>query len=247
MSRLWINKMKKDSCISLLNVKKQSARVTYDGKYWYLLFSYNLDEPEINLEEKSIGVDVGIKCLAVTSDNDVFDGVNKVSDIVKKLEIKKNKLQRVISNKYRQNKSYNKTENIKKAERKLYLVHRRLKNIRENELHHISKFLVDKHYQTIKFENLNIRGMLKNRRLSEKISNQCWYKLMQFTKYKAEFFGEAFKQIERFKPSSKTCSRCGSINRDLKFSDRVYVCNNCGLVIDRDLYAAINIRDFETN
>lgn len=244
MSRLWVNKMKKDLCISLLNVKKQTARVVYDGKYWYLLFSYNLDEPEIDLEDKAIGVDVGIKCLAVTSDNEVFEGVNKTSDTVKKLEIKKRKLQRVISNKYRQNKSYIKTRNIMRAEQKLFLIHRRLRNIRENELHHISKFLVDKHYQTIKFENLNIRGMLKNRKLSEKISNQCWYKLMQFTKYKAEFFGETFKQIERFKSSSKTCSQCGNIKRNLTLSDRVYVCNNCGLVIDRDLNAAINIRDF---
>lgn len=247
MSRLWVNKMKKDLCISLLNVKKQTARVVHDGKYWYLLFAYNLDEPEIDLEDKSIGVDVGIKHLAVTSDNDVFDGVNSKSDTVRKLEIKKKKLQQVISNKYRQNRSYNKTRNIVRAEQKLFLIHRRLRNIRENELHHISKFLVDKHYQTIKFENLNIRGMLRNKRLSEKVSSQCWYKLMQFTKYKAEFFGEVFKQIERFKPSSKACSRCGYVKRDLKLSDRVYVCNNCGLVIDRDLNAAINIRDFETN
>lgn len=247
MSRLWVNKMKKKSCISILNFKKQTARVTYDGKYWYLVFTYNIESPSVNLKDNSIGVDVGIKHLAVTSDNEVFDGVNNTSDKVKKLEIKKKKLQRVISNKYRQNKSYKKSENIKKSEQRLYLITRKLKNIRENELHHISKYLVDKHYRLIVFEDLNIRGMLKNKHLSSKISNQCWYKLMQFTKYKAEFINEEFKKIERFKPSSKACSKCGNIKKNLLLSDRVYVCENCGLVIDRDLNAAINIKNFATN
>ena len=240
MSRLWINKMKKKSDISVLNCKKQTARVVYDGKYWYLLFTYNVEEPSINLKDKSIGVDVGIKHLAVTSDNEVLDNVDTTN-----LEIKQKKLQRLISNKYRQNKSYKKTKNIVRLEHKLYLVTRRITNIRENNLHRISKFLVDKHYKTISFENLNIRGMLKNKRLAPKIRKQCWYKLMQYTRYKAEFYGEVFRQIGRFKPSSKTCSSCGSIKKDLKLSDRVYVCSKCGLILDRDLNAAINIRDFD--
>lgn len=246
MSRLWVNKMKRKSCIGLLNIKKQTARVTYDGKYWYLLFSYYIDEQDVKLKDKSIGVDVGIKHLAVTSDNEFFDGVNN-TQVVKRLELRKRKLQRIISNKYRQNKSYIKTNNICKLERRLYLVHRRLKNLRENEVHRISKYLVDKRYQVISFENLNIRGMLKNKNLSEKIRNQCWYKLIQFTKYKAEFYGETFKQIDRFKPSSKTCSNCGNIKKNLLLSDRIYKCSKCGIIIDRDLNASINIKNFAIN
>ena len=240
MSRLWVNKMKRKFSLDILNCKKQTARVTYDGKYWYLVFTYNIAKPSIDLEDKNIGVDVGIKHLAVTSDNEVFDNVDTI-----KLERKQKKLQRAISNKYRQNKSYDKTQNIIRLEHKLYLITRKITNIRENNLHHISKYLVDKHYKTISFETLNIRCMLKNKHLAPKIRKQCWYKLMQYTRYKAEFYGEVFRQIGRFKPSSKTCSNCGSIKKDLKLSDRIYVCSNCGLVIDRDFNAAINIRDFD--
>lgn len=249
MSRIWVNKMKRkfgDSfCDGLLNMKKQTARVVFDGKYWYLIFSYNSDIYNRNLKDDSIGVDVGIKNLAVTSDGDFISGVNKSKEVlrlVKKLKY----LQRTVSNKYRQNKSYNKTKNIRKLEYKIYLIYRRLKNIRENELHHISKMLVDKNYSSIVFENLNIKGMLKNKRLAKSISNQCWYKLMQYTKYKAEFYGQLFKQIERFRPSSKECSNCGNIKRNLLLSDRIYRCDICGLVIDRDLNAAINIKNFGT-
>lgn len=239
MSRLWVNKMKRKFSLDILNCKKQTARVTYDGKYWYLVFTYNVAEPNINLEDKSIGVDVGIKHLAVTSDKEFFNGVD-----TKLLDRRLRNIQRKISNKYRQNKSYNKTSNIRKLEHKAYLIHRRITNIRENMLHHISKHLVDKRYKIISFENLNIRGMLKNKRLAPSIMKQGWYKLVQFTRYKAEFYGETFRQIGRFRPSSKQCSQCGNLKKDLVLSDRVYVCNKCGLVIDRDLNAAINISNF---
>lgn len=119
-------------------------------------------------------------------------------------------------------------------------------NIRENELHHISKMLVDKNYKFICFEDLNIKGMIKNKTYSNRIARQCWYKLIQFTEYKARFKREIFIQIGRFKPSTKQCSSCGNIKHDLTLNDRVYICRNCGLVIDRDLNAAINIKNFGT-
>ena len=141
------------------------------------------------------------------------------------------------------NQGYKKSNKIRKLEHKISLLNRRLRNIRINRLHNVSKFLVDKHYRVIAFETLNIKGMIRNRKLSKAIASQGWYNLIQFTKYKAEFYGEQLKQIGRFEASSKLCSRCGSKKQDLRLKDRIYTCNECGLVIDRDYNAALNIRN----
>jgi len=231
---------------SILNCKKQTARVTYDGKYWYLVFSTYYEPETVDLKVKAVGVDVGIEKLAVTSEGDFEYGINNSKE-VRRLEIKEKKLQKIVARKYRTyNKgtsSFKKSKNILKLEKKIFLVCRRLRNLRENELHKISKKLVDLHYKVIAFENLNIRGMLRNKYLAPSIQKQGWYKLAQFTKYKALSKGESFIQVNRWYSSSKKCSQCGAINRNLKLSDRVFKCNECGLEIDRDFNASLNIRD----
>ena len=94
-------------------------------------------------------------------------------------------------------------------------------------------------------EDLNISGMMKNKHLSKAIAEQCFYKFISTMKYKCEWLGIEFIQVDRFYPSSKTCSCCGHIKKDLKLSDRTYICEECGLVIDRDLNASINLMNYE--
>lgn len=253
ISYKWQHNMVKKNGVdylnSLLNYKKQTARVTFDGTYWYLVFSIYYEPEHIELQNKSVGVDVGIEKLAVTSDGIYEYGVNNTSSEIKRLERKEKKLQRILSRKYRvfnggktQGK-LEKSRNILKLEEKVFLVRRRIKNIRENELHRISKNLVDLNYKIVAFEDLNIKGMMKNKYQAPSIQKQGWCKLIAFTKYKAISKGETFIQVSRWYASSKRCNCCGNIKKDLKLKDRIYKCKKCGLIIDRDYNASLNIRD----
>ena len=135
---------------------------------------------------------------------------------------------------------YNKTRNIIKTEKRIKLIHRRLSNIRLNNIHQITTSLVKTKPENIVIEGLNISGMMKNRHLSKAIGEQCLYTFTNILAYKTEFYGIKLLRADRFYPSSKTCSNCGNIKKDLKLSDRIYKCK-CGLSIDRDLNAAINL------
>lgn len=246
ISKNWINKYRRkygdDYVYSILNSKKQTARVVFDGKYWYLIFTLFLTYPESEKQDRALGVDLGIKKLVVTSDGEEFYGVNNMSDEVVRLEGKIKKLQVICSRKYRHN-NFSKSKSIESIEHKIHMYQRRLKSIRENELHHISKFIIDKNYKAVFLENLGIRGMMKNKRLAKAIGRQCWYKLRMFIEYKGENRGVIVKIVERTFASSKICSKCGNVKHNLLLSDRVYNCTKCGFVIDRDLNAAINIRN----
>lgn len=151
-----------------------------------------------------------------------------------------------MSRKYELNKhgkKYIKTKNIKKTERQIRLIDRKLSCIRENYNQTITNELIALHPKRIMIEDLNVSGMLKNKHLSRSIQQQCFYRLRQLLIEKA--LNTTTTQIgivDRFYPSSKTCSRCGYINRQLK-SEEIYKCPKCGLIIDRDYNASINIRD----
>lgn len=262
ISRNFVNKYKRrygdDVLFYLLNCKKQTARVIYDGKYWYLLFTTDLD---FNIETSencsTLGVDLGIKTLAVTSDGVFYDGVNKINLEVTRLESKIKSLQVILSRKLLQN-NYNKTKNIKRLESKIYRYQRRLTNIRDNELHHISKELVHSEHNIIVFENLSVKDMMKKRKLkyskdatyikkywrknrSRLIGRQGWYKLYVYTKYKAEELGKVVLRIDRYYASTKTCSNCGFVRKFVTLGERIFKCPVCGFVKDRDWNAAINI------
>ena len=221
---------------------------SYDGKYWYLSFNLEISENQVNLnKDLKIGIDLGIKELATCSNGMVFKNINK-SLKVRKLKKKLKSLQRKVSRKYnmnRQGNKYVKTNNIIKLEKQIKLIHRKLTNIRNNNIHQsISTILKEKPYRII-MEDLNVKGMIKNKHLAEAISEQCFYKFISTMEYKCEWLGIEFIQVDRFYPSSKTCSCCGHIKKDLKLSDRTYICEECGLVIDRDLNASINLMNYE--
>ena len=227
-----------------LSCKKQVANVSFDGKYWYLSYTEDV-EPQIeDLPEftDGIGIDLGIKTLATVSDGTIVPNI-KTFRRVRILNKRLKRLQRKVSRKYHINKcnKHNKTKNILKLERQIKLIHRSLKNIRINHIRKFVSELVKKQPQYIAIEDLNVKGMMRNKHLAKDIANCSFYTIKEHLIRKATERYIAVRLVERFYPSSKTCSNCGSYNKDLKLSQRVYHCSNCQEKIDRDFNASLNI------
>ena len=228
--------------------KYVNPRCSYDGKYWYLSFGFDQGENQAKLNQNlSIGIDLGITTLAVVNAIDKpIKNINK-SKQVRKLNKKLKRLQKQVSRKYEMNKEgskFIKTSNIVKLEKKIKLIHRKLTNIRQNHIHQASNMIIKMKPYRVVMEDLNVSGMMKNRHLSKAISNQKFYEFIRQMKYKCEFNNIEFIQADRFFPSSKTCSKCGHIKKDLKLSDRTYKCS-CGLILDRDKNASINLANYK--
>ena len=139
---------------------------------------------------------------------------------------------------------FKKTKNIIKLEKQIKLIHRKLSNIRLNYIHQVTTKIVKTKPSRVVMEDLNIKGMMKNKHLSKAISEQCLYDFKLKIKYKCEFYGIDFVEADRYYPSSKLCSCCGSIKKDLKLKDRIYRCS-CGLNINRDYNASINLSRYK--
>lgn len=224
----------------------KNPRVTYDGKYWYFSYSYEIEEQSRNDNDTIIGVDLGIERLAVTSSGTVYRNINKDKN-VRQLEKRLRHLQRNVSRKYEVNKEgnkYVKTRNIIKLENQIRLVHRRLGNIRDTYIHEVTYDLVKTKPGCIVIEDLNVSGMMKNKNLSKFIQQQEFYKFRQYLTYKCKFYGVKLIVANRFYASSKLCSRCNNKHKTLSLSQRTYICSKCGLVLDRDLNAAINLENY---
>ena len=228
--------------------KYLNPRFTYDGLYWYVSVAIEVNgDVSIPLNE-GIGIDVGIKDLAVCSDGNIYKNINK-TQTVKKLEKRKRRLQRSVSRKYEKNKkgeSYCKTCNIIKREKELLKVTKRLTNIRHNYLHQTTSEIVKRKPSFICIEDLNVGGMMKNKHLSKAIEEQCFYEFRRQITYKSEWNNITVVIADRFFPSSKLCSHCGSIKKNLKLSNRVYKCE-CGNIVDRDYQASLNLKMYGEN
>lgn len=225
-------------------VQLLNPRISFDGKYWYLSFSYEIDDLPKSDSDKVIGIDLGVSYLATTSDGVVYENINKTKR-VRQLEKRKRHLQRKLSRKYeasKHGKKFVKTNNILKLEQELRLVNRKLKNIRDTYIHQVTYDLVKTKPGYIVIEDLNVRGMLKNKHLSKAIQEQEFYKFRQYLTYKCQFYDVELIVADRFYPSSKTCSCCGYKKKFLSLSERTFICPECGHVIDRDLNAAINLK-----
>ncbi|MGE7272723.1 RNA-guided endonuclease InsQ/TnpB family protein [Brevibacillus panacihumi] len=219
-----------------------NPRISFDGKYWYVSVVIDMEQEQSELTDITIGIDVGIKELAVCSNGMVFKNINK-SAAVRKREKRLRRLQRKVSRKYEMNKEGNrfvKTCNIVKVEKSVRLLHRKLTNIRTNHIHQATNAIAKTKPGTVVMEDLNVRGMMRNRHLSRAIAEQKLHEFIRQMKYKCEKFGATFIQADKWFPSSKMCSSCGKVKSNLKLSDRIYECD-CGLVIDRDMNAAINL------
>lgn len=227
-------------------VKYSNPRISYDNKYWYISVGIEQEEIQEELTDVSLGIDLGLKEFAICSDGKVFKNINK-SYVVRKIEKRLKRLQKQVSRKYELNrigKEYIKTNNIIKLEKQIQQVHRRLANIRNNYLHQTTASIVKTKPYRVVIEDLNVKGMMKNKHLSDSVRKQGFYEFKRQLEYKCKFRGIELIVADRFYPSSKTCSQCGEVKKDLKLKDRVYKCS-CGLIIDRDLNASINLSRYK--
>ena len=227
------------------NVKYTNPRFTYDGLYWYVSVGIELPNSADIPTNEGVGIDVGIKDLAVCSDGYTYKNINKTHN-VRKIEKRKRRLQRSVSRRYEKNKkgsSYCKTRNIIKRQKELLKVSKRLTNIRHNHLHQITSEIVKRKPSFICIEDLNVSGMMKNKHLSKAIQQQGFYEFRRQIQYKSEWNNITVILADRFFPSSKLCSCCGAIKKDLKLSDRIYRCD-CGNNIDRDFQASLNLKNY---
>ena len=227
------------------DAKYRNPRVSFDGLNWWISVCVEFPDCRDRPNHDGIGIDLGIKDLAICSDGNTYKNINK-NQTVKKLEKRKRRLQRSVSRKYEHNKkggSYCKTNNIVKKEKLLLKVNHRLANIRKDYLNQTTSEIVNRKPRFICIEDLNVSGMIKNRHLSKAVQNQGFFEFRKQLEYKCNDRGIQLIVADRFYPSSKLCSCCGNIKKDLRLSDRTYKCE-CGNVIDRDFQASINLKAY---
>ena len=202
-----------------------------------------------NTNNEGLGIDLGIKEFAVCSDGIKFKNINKTST-VKKIEKKLKREQRKLSRKYESLKIRNKKEkggnatrqNIQKQIVKVQKLHQRLTNIRTDYINKTVFSIIKQKPSYITIEDLNVKGMMKNKHLSKAIASQKFFEFKTKLTVKCKENHIELRIVDRFYPSSKTCSQCGKVKKDLKLSDRIYKCD-CGFTIDRDLNASINLKN----
>lgn len=243
-NRLPRGRYKKDK------IKVTNPRIKHNGRYWYLSVGIEYEEtPFVLNPDLSVGIDLGIKELAIVSNFEKpFCNINKTKS-VRKLKKRIRRLKRQVSRKYEKNRrgqQFIKTNNIRKLEQKIKVLEQHMTNIRVNHTHQATNMIAKTKPSRIVMETLNVKGMLKNRHLADAVQEQGFYRFIQYMKYKSEKYGIKFIQADRFYPSSKTCSCCGNIKSDLKLSDRIYYCDNCGLILDRDKNASINLANYKS-
>ena len=230
--------------------KYSNPRIGYDHKYWYITVGVEEVVELGQLTTESLGIDLGIKDLAIVSNGKVYKNINKSKEI-KRLKKKLKRLEKKTSRKYTTNNKklkggenrYQKSNNIIKIEKEKQLIYRRLTNIRNNHIHQATSEIIKSKPRRIVMEDLNIKGMMKNKNLSKAIQEQKFYEFRRQIEYKCKWNGIEFVLANRFFPSSKLCSECGCINKNLKLSDRTYKCD-CGFELDRDLNASINLSKY---
>ena len=209
----------------------QSATVSRTADKWFISFSVNVGNySKERISNKCIGVDLGIKSLATCSDGTVFDNLTPLKKNIKKLA----RLSKEHSRKIKR------SNNRKKSQIKLSRLHYKITCKRSDNIHKMTTQLCSKN-QTIVIEDLNVKGMSKNKKLSRSISDVGWGLIRQQLSYKSKIYKSQLVVADRFYPSSKTCSKCGAIREKLDLSERIFVCPTCGFIIDRDLNASINL------
>lgn len=235
-----------------LSLKALSPVISNIGNKWILAFGLEIENQDCKLNDFSVGIDLGIKDLAVVSYNGdkskIYHNINK-SKKVKYYKSKLKHIQRNLSRKYEKRKSenfYNKehSKNEIREIKKIQYLYRRLANIRDDYIHRVTAEIVNILPKRIVIEDLKVSNMLKDKRLSEEIYEQSFYKFREYLTYKCEEKGIELVIADKYYPSSKTCSCCGNIKKNLKLSDRTYICDKCGFTIDRDLNAAINLMNY---
>ena len=215
------------------------------GRYYVsVLCAVNKSRPVYRSESDGVGCDLGLNKFLVCSNHLVFDNINKQHRIIK-LEKQLKRQQRKLSRSYEQNKSRKRGEFCAKNRRKQLIVvqklHARLANIRKEYIRFVVSALVKTKPAYIAIEDLNIKGMMKNRYLSREIGQQNFYQFREWLIAKCLEIGIEVRLVNRWLPSSKLCSSCGKKNVSLSLADRIFVCENCSTEIDRDFNASLNL------
>ena len=225
-----------------------SGTVSKKANRYYVSVLIDTEIKQQNNTNQGIGIDLGIKDFAICSNKMKFKNINKTKQI-KKLEKKLLREQKRLSRKYESLKIRNKKEkgvatrqNIQKQIAKVQILHQRLTNIRTDYINKTISEIVKQEPSFITIEDLNVRGMMKNKHLSKAVAQQKFYEFKNKLTVKCNALGIELRIVDRFYPSSKLCHCCGSIKKDLKLSDRIYSCE-CGYIEDRDYNASLNLRD----
>lgn len=225
----------------------RSGTVSVKAGRFYV--SVLVEIPDVNIDNNSnegIGIDLGLKDLAIVSNGKTYRNINKSAGL-KKLEKQLIREQRSLSRKYENLKKGESTQraNIQKQRLKVQKLHHKMDNIRTDHINKTIAEIVKTKPSYITIEDLNVKGMMKNRCLSKAVASQKFYEFRTKLKAKCDENGIELRVADRFYPSSKTCHHCGSVRKNLKLSDRIYRCE-CGYVADRDLNAALNLKDAKT-
>lgn len=225
----------------------RSGTVSVKAGRFYV--SVLVEIPDVNIDNNSnegIGIDLGLKDLAIVSNGKTYRKINKSAGL-KKLEKQLIREQRSLSRKYENLKKGESTQraNIQKQRLKVQKLHHKMDNIRTDYINKTIAEIVKTKPSYITIEDLNVKGMMKNRCLSKAVASQKFYEFRTRLKAKCDENGIELRVADRFYPSSKTCHHCGSVRKNLKLSDRIYRCE-CGYVADRDLNAALNLKDAKT-
>ena len=225
----------------------RSGTVSVKAGRFYV--SVLVEIPDINIDNNSnegIGIDLGLKDFAIVSNGKTYRNINKSAGL-KKLEKQLIREQRSLSRKYESLKKGESTQraNIQKQKLKVQKLHHKMDNIRTDYINKTIAEIVKTKPSYITIEDLNVKGMMKNRCLSKAVASQKFYEFRARLKAKCDENGIELRIVDRFYPSSKTCHHCGSVKKNLKLSDRIYRCE-CGYVADRDFNAALNLKDAKT-
>ena len=244
----WV-RLKEFGYIPKNSVVKSGTVSQKADRYYVSILVEETDIKISNPNNAGVGIDLGIKEFAVCSDGIKFKNINKTST-VKKVEKKLKREQRKLSRKYESLKIRNKNikegratrQNIQKQIIKVQKLHQRLTNIRTDYINKIVSSIIKQKPSYITIEDLNVKGMMKNKHLSKAITSQKFFEFKTKLTVKCKENHIELRIVDRFYPSSKTCSKCGKVKKDLKLSDRIYKCD-CGFTIDRDLNASINLKN----
>lgn len=244
----WV-RLKEFGYISINSVVKSGTVSQKADRYYVSILVEEDDKKVYNSTNEGLGIDLGVKEFAICSDGSKFKNINKTST-VKKVEKKLKREQRKLSRKYESFKIRNKnieegratSQNIQKQVVKVQKLHQRLTNIRTDYINKIVSSIVKQKPSYITIEDLAISNMMKNKHLSKAIASQKFFEFKTKLMSKCKENNIELRIVDRFYPSSKICSNCEKIKKDLKLSDRIYKCD-CGLTIDRDLNASINLKN----
>ncbi|EOU1660433.1 TPA: IS200/IS605 family element transposase accessory protein TnpB [Clostridium perfringens] len=244
----WV-RLKEFGYIPVNSIVKSGTVSQKADRYYVSILVEENDKKVYKSTNEGVGIDLGVKEFVVCSDGIKFKNINKTST-VKKIEKKLKREQRKLSRKYESLKIRNKNikegratrQNIQKQVVKVQKLHQRLANIRTDYINKIVSSIIKQKPSYVTIEDLNVKGMMKNKHLSKAIASQKFFEFKTKLTVKCKENHIELRIVDRFYPSSKTCSNCGKIKKDLKLSDRIYICD-CGFTINRDLNASINLKN----